>query len=403
MTLTPERARSATPAVVDLVQQVVGSTGDLAGAVSLPPAVYTSPEFYEFERDAVFAGSWLFLCHVSSLREAGDHVVVAVAGEPLVVTRDAAGAIHVLSSLCRHRSFPVVQESGNAKQLRCPYHYWSYGLDGRLLAAPSMEPAHTLAELRADLCLPSFPVEVWNGFVFTHLGTDPEPLAPTLAALDQEFADHSMADLQVGDHVTTSGLPWNWKNMLENALEAYHTSFIHSGYHDNAPARLVQFLDFDADRENGIMRYAPFLTEDGGFLTEDGKAAFPSLPLVSAEQRGRITFASVPPTMFVSMKGDSAVVFRITPDAVDRITLDITWLYPAETIARPDFPELMARQRAFSDLVNAQDMAANATMYQALTARSAVRGPYSPQEATLPQLNEWLLRRYQAGLVADGG
>jgi phenylpropionate dioxygenase-like ring-hydroxylating dioxygenase large terminal subunit len=386
------------PEVTRLVREVAGSAGELAQAVSLPPEVYTSPEFYEFERDAVFAGSWLYLCHVSAVADPGDVLPVTVAGEPLVVTRDAGGELHVLSALCRHRSFPVVSEPANTRQLRCPYHYWSYGLDGALLTAPAMDPAHELADLRARLCLPSFPVEVWNGFVFTHLGPDPEPLAPALAPLDGEFRDHDTAGLRIGDSVTLTGLPWNWKNMQENALEAYHTSFVHRGYHDNAPARLVRFLGFDPDTDAGIMRFAPFLTEDGGFLTDDGTAAFPLLEGLTREQRSRIVFAAVPPTMFVSMKPDSVMVFRITPEAHDAITLHVDWLFPGTTLARPDFAELMARQRAFFEVVNGQDMDVNARMYAALRSRSACRGPYSPQEATLPQLNGWLLRRYTAAL-----
>lgn len=407
MTVAPLRLTgppAGYPSIADLVEQVSASTGDLGNALSLPPGVYASPHFYEFERSAVFANSWLYLCHVCALPNPGDYLSITVAGEPLVVTRDQAGDLHVLSSLCRHRSFPVVEaeERGNAGQLRCPYHFWSYALDGSLQTAPNMEPAHSLGDLRATICLPRFPVTVWNGFVFTHLGENPEPLEPTLARLDGEFAAHNTAEMKIGDSVVLRGQPWNWKNMLENALEAYHTSFIHRGYHDNAPARLVQFLGFDADTENGIMRYARFLNPDGGFLTEDGKAAFPVIEGLTAEQRGRTVYASVPPAMFVSMKPDSMMVFRITPEAHDRITLAVDWLYPEATLAQENFAALIARQREFFDIVNGQDSMANERMFAALGSRFAARGPYSPQEATLPQFNAWLLKKYRAGLAGSG-
>ncbi|TQS43187.1 aromatic ring-hydroxylating oxygenase subunit alpha [Cryptosporangium phraense] len=381
-----------------LVEQVARSAGDLPSAISLPPRSYTSPEFYEFERDAVFGDSWLYLCHVSEVASPGDVLPITVAGEPLVVTRDQSGEIHVLSSLCRHRSYPVIAEPANTRSLRCPYHYWSYGLDGRLQNAPSMDPAHRLADLKATYCLPSFPVEIWQGFVFTHLGDDPEPLWPTLERLAPEFAAHRTSEMVVGGGLVLKDQPWNWKNMMENALEAYHTSFIHRGYHENAPARLVEFLDFDPDTENGIMRYAPFLQEDGGFLQEDGKAAFPVIDGLTKEQRSRVVYAAVPPTMFVSMKPDSMMVFRITPDAHDRLTHSVTWLFPPATVQMPEFDELMAKLRGFFDVINGQDAEANANMFAGLSARNAARGPFSPQEATLPQLNGWLLRRYRAAL-----
>jgi phenylpropionate dioxygenase-like ring-hydroxylating dioxygenase large terminal subunit len=404
MTLTPMRPSTARPPleVADIVEQVAASAGDVAEAISLPPETYTSPEFYDFERATVFGANWLYVCHVSALARPGDFVSLTVAGEPLIATRGSDGSVRVLSGLCRHRSYPLLDanETGNASALRCPYHFWSYGMDGALQTAPNMEPAHTLRELRDSICLPSFPVEIWNGFVFTHLSADPEPLAPTLARLEEEYVAHRTAELVVGDSVVLTGLPFNWKNMLENALEAYHTSFLHRGYHDSAPARLVQFLDFDDQTENGIMRYAPFLVEGGGFLNKDGKAAFPLIEGMTREQRSRIVFASAPPTMFVSMKPDSVMVFRITPESHDRMTLAVDWLFPQDTIEREDFPELMARQREFFEIVNGQDMVANERMYNGLKASNACRGPYSPQEATLPQLNGWLLRNYRAGLSA---
>ncbi len=405
MTLTPARSGAVPETVASIVEQVSDSTGEVADAISLPPAAYISPAFYDFERTAVFQRSWVYVCHVSAVAEPGDYVSVTVAGEPLVITRHSDGAAKALSALCRHRSYPLLEanERGHSTSLRCPYHYWSYGTDGALQTAPSMEPAHTLRELRASICLPSFAVEVWNGFVFVHLrpgsqGPEPEPLAPTLTRLDEEFRAHRTAELVIGDSVVLEGLPWNWKNMLENALEAYHTSFLHSGYHESAPARLVQFLGFDPQDENGIMRYAPFLEEGGGFLSSDGKAAFPLIEGMTREQRSRIVYAAAPPSLFVSMKPDGVMVFRITPDAHDRMTLAVDWLYPRETLELPGFGELIARQREFFDTVNGQDMVANERMYAGLSAANACRGPYAPQEATLPQFNGWLLRHYRAGL-----
>jgi phenylpropionate dioxygenase-like ring-hydroxylating dioxygenase large terminal subunit len=402
MTTTPTRPQvSHVGGIAEIVEQVAASAGDVAEAISLPPATYISPSFYDFERSAVFARNWLYVCHISSVAHPGDFVSLTVAGEPLIITRSSDGSVRALSGLCRHRSYPLLDanETGNATTLRCPYHFWSYGMDGSLATAPNMEPAHTLRELRDSICLPSFPVEIWNGFVFTHLGTDPEPLAPTLARLDEECVAHRTAELVIGDSVVLTGLPFNWKNMLENALEAYHTSFLHRGYHDSAPARLVQFLGFDEQTENGIMRYAPFLQEGGGFLNKDGKAAFPLIEGMTRDQRSRIVFASAPPTMFISMKPDSVMVFRITPESHDRMTLAVDWLFPQSSIEREDFPELMARQREFFEIVNGQDMVANERMYNGLKAANACRGPYSPQEATLPQLNGWLLRSYRAGLA----
>jgi phenylpropionate dioxygenase-like ring-hydroxylating dioxygenase large terminal subunit len=383
------------PNIDSVIDQIRDSVGSVETARTLPPECYTQDAFYEFERDAIFGHSWLYLCHQSEIPNAGDYVSVTMANEPLIVTRDKDMSVHALSAICRHRSFPVERGQGNAKFLRCPYHSWTYGLDGRLIGAPDMAPGHALADLRANTCLPSFQVEIWNGFIFANFDSNAPPLAPTLGRLNNELEGYHLDDLVVARTVVLQNLPWNWKNMLENALDAYHTSYIHKGYHEQAPARLVQFAEF-LPEDNAVLRFAPLLKPGGGFLNEDGTAAFPILPGVRGEQLGRILYASVPPALFMSVKPDNAMIFRVAPESAGSIALTATWLFAPTTIEMPEFEELMNRQLDFFDIVNGQDMDANARTYEGLNSRFAVRGPYSAQESSLPQFNEWLYRRYAA-------
>ncbi|MCU1453682.1 MAG: hypothetical protein JWN46_1828 [Acidimicrobiales bacterium] len=388
------------PAVLAIVDEVGRSVGDVAGARSLPPAAYTSERFYEFERDAIFRRSWLFLCHVGELPVPGSFQAVTVADEPLLVTRDEHGGIHVVSAVCQHRGYVIAEVDGEARHLRCPYHAWTYGLDGRLLAAPSMAPAHDLDDLKASIRLPSLRVEVWQGLVFANFDPDAEPLAPTLERLTPHVEPYAIEDLVVVDSLTLPDLPFNWKNMQENALEEYHTTYVHRGYHENAPAHLVRHHDF-APGDGAVYRHAGLVQRAGEPLPN-----FPVFPIpegLPEELYHQMLFFAVPPLNFAAVEALGIKMFRITPQSAGRTTLTITWMYPRTTVERHDFASLMASQRALVDVIDRPDLESNTRMFRGLRSRFAPRGPYSSQEASLPQLNEWLLERYRSFLAAGMG
>ncbi|MDY7099577.1 MAG: aromatic ring-hydroxylating dioxygenase subunit alpha [Actinomycetota bacterium] len=393
--INPLSARAETPdELVDrVVDEVAESVLDVASARTMPPEAYTSEAFAAFEREAVFMRSWLYLCHASEIAEPGDRLSVTVADEPLIVTRDLEGTIHVLSAVCQHRGFVIPDDDGEGRHLRCPYHYWTYGLDGRLVGAPSMTPAHDLDHLKATISLPRLRVEVWHGLVFANFDPDAEPLAPTLAKLDPEVAPYGFEDLVVVDSRTFADLPFNWKNMQENALEQYHTTYVHRGWHENAPAHLVTHPTFE-EGEGGVFRHAGLVQRAGEPI--EGFPPFPVMEGLPDELYERILFFAVPPLNFGAVEAMGIKMFRIVPQAAGLTTLTITWLYPRSTIARDDFDELMAGQLALIEAIDQPDLESNIGMYRGLRSRFAPRGPYSPYEATLPQFNAWLLERYRA-------
>ena len=195
-----------------ILSAAVDSVGSTATARAMPPRAYLSDAFHAFEREAVFGREWLMLCHDSEVAEPGSRLAVTVLDEPLLVTRDDAGQIHVLSAVCQHRSYVMSDDTGSsAKVLRCPYHAWTYGLDGCLVGAPLMSRDRDLDELRARIRLPSLRVEVWQGLVFANFDPDAEPLAPRLAALESAMAPYQPLDLVVARSVEYPDLPYNWK------------------------------------------------------------------------------------------------------------------------------------------------------------------------------------------------
>ena len=189
------------------------------------PEAYRSEAVFEAERSAIFEREPVPVCRVESLAEAGAFVAGSVAGEPLVVLRTASGAIVALSNVCRHRYATMLEGQGCAASIVCPYHRWTYDLDGRLIGAAFMEGADVFRA--SDVALHHFHAEVWNGWVFVSLHAPVTPLASRLAALAEALAEHRLADWRA---VRTIDFPsdCNWKAMVEGFIESYHHMGVHA-------------------------------------------------------------------------------------------------------------------------------------------------------------------------------
>ena len=145
----------------------------IAAGHGLPAACYRDPEFLELEREHVLRPGWHAIARWDDLPNPGDYASVDICGEPLLLVRDDAGTLRVFSRVCRHRAHTVVEGTGNATCFTCPYHRWTYGLDGVLRAAPLMDGA-----VNADNCgLPELRTEAWLGFVLVTLDPDAESIS----------------------------------------------------------------------------------------------------------------------------------------------------------------------------------------------------------------------------------
>jgi Rieske 2Fe-2S family protein len=201
---------------------------------TLPAWAYRSPEFFQAERREIFARTWLLVGHVSQLREPGDYVSMTIAGEPIAVVRGKDGELRAFSNVCRHRAARVLDGAGNCgKAMRCPYHGWTYGLDGQLLAIPE-KTGFPGFDKDANGLWP-LSVGVAAGFVFASLAPDPVPLAEYLGPFEEWLAPYRPERL-VRYGVGTDVLPINWKNSIDNYLEGYHIPVGHPG--------LLRLLDY---------------------------------------------------------------------------------------------------------------------------------------------------------------
>jgi phenylpropionate dioxygenase-like ring-hydroxylating dioxygenase large terminal subunit len=380
--------------------------GHDAAAPMLPKQCYTSPSFFAFERDAVFTRNWVCVGRVDQLAEPGDAFAMSVAGEPLIIARGTDGEIRAMGAVCRHRGHVLSCGGDQPKGLfRCPLHFWTYDLDGRLVGAPRMGDA--LAKLRDTVRLPPVRTALWHGFIFVNLDGKAPELAPSLAKVEPCWANYPEADMVTVPPVqATVPVPWNWKIQLENFTDAYHPEFVHRGTHDFAPSippgSGVEFTDM-ADGDNAIMRNVPMLSPDGGMM-RDGwgpEAMFPAIAGLSPRQHNWLSFVMVPPNLQLMFAPGAVSYTLLVPEGVeatyassDRVTGG-GWILPRSTVALPDFAERAAAVREGAGKIWAQDVPVNNAMQAGKRSRFMPDGIYGPLETTLVQFNAWLLRAYR--------
>ena len=381
---------------IDL-QALEASTRPVSEAVMLPPEVYTSPAFYDFEMEAVFAREWVCVGRTEQIPNPGDYFTVTVVNDPLIVVRGEDGVIRAMSSVCRHRGAVLAEGAGNCgTRLACPYHAWTYDLQGRLRGAPEM--ARTPGFDRATTRLPQVALEDWKGFLFVNLDGQAPPLGPRLAEVDRLIANYHLEELSALPPATYEQ-PWNWKVMIENAMECYHCSYLHAGYHDCAPTRNLVIPPPLSHVEEVLVMRVRTTHPDAAFNPTE-RVFFPVIETLSEEDRSYFTWVNVLPNLILSCNADNVHYLLTLPRGPKAITLQVGWSFPASTLALPRFGDIWQMQAVAWQPILEQDTLVNQRVQQGLQSRFAPRGRYAWYEEHLVLFNRWLVKRYRQALEA---
>jgi len=355
---------------------------------SMPPTFYTSEAFLDLERERVFRRQFVCIGHVGEIPHPGDFFTTELVGEPLLVTRDEHGAVRVLSNVCRHRGNMVaVQSAGTAARFTCGYHAWTYGLGGRLLAAPFMDRNTTFR--KAACSLPSFHSELWNGFIFVDLHGQCEPLVPRLRKLDSMIANYQMAERCLVYH-TEDAWRTNWKNLAENFMEGYHLTATHTTtLHPITPTELCEKIEGDDAFTGYRAHYNPATPERGPFPPG----------LTREEQRCSPLFCVFPNLVF-SVAPHFTLYVCLRPETVDRVAL--RWgVAGVET--NPEAP-VVRSYVALCHAFNAEDRSKLETLQIGLKSRHFADGPLAaaPFEGTIWDIYRYLARQLVGGQMRTG-
>ncbi|MFY8146686.1 MAG: aromatic ring-hydroxylating oxygenase subunit alpha, partial [Rhodobacter sp.] len=195
-------------------------------AVAMPKSVYTSPEFAALEQRHIFARDWLCAGRADALRAPGDYLTMDISGEPILVLRDQDGIVRAMSNVCRHRMSTLLEGRGTTRSIVCPYHAWTYNLDGTLRAAPAMTRNDGFCKDR--IALPPVRCEVWLGWIMVTLNPDAPPVADRLAGVSDLIGPFQM-EAYVESFREEFRWATNWKVLAENFMESYHLPVCHAG------------------------------------------------------------------------------------------------------------------------------------------------------------------------------
>lgn len=197
--------------------------------MSLKATAYTDPRWYNADIQGVIAKTWQWVCHLEKLRNPGDYIAAEIAGHPIAVVRDREGRLRAFYNVCKHRAHHLLEGFGNTTRIMCPYHAWTYRLDGQLVRAPHTE---TLENFNVnDICLDQVQVEEFCGFVYVNL--DPKALSLSKQSGDLETEIRHWApdiDGLTFGHRLTYEIRSNWKNVVDNFLECYHCPTAHKDF-----------------------------------------------------------------------------------------------------------------------------------------------------------------------------
>lgn len=373
----------------DLMDQGRKTVGpSMERASTLPPACFTDPEFYRQEIETIFKKEWLCVGHVSQIRNAGDFFTTELFDEPIVVTRDRDGVVHALSSVCRHRWMPVVEGSGNTKTLSCPYHRWTYALDGQLMGAPLMEGA---ADFDAKKCrLPSYALELWQGWIFVSMDPAATPLAPRVESLNDELRPWKIEEMEALEPIEFDS-PFNWKVLVDNFMEAYHHIAIHADTFEKPHPAKLTFVD-EIEEPYSVLRMP---THDGS----DMETVFPPVEELTEQQRKMFSAFNLYPNHLFACMPDYVAWYQFELKSVDRFNLKTNLLLPPGVKDDPAYAGIIELAQGAAKHIHEEDIIACDGVQKGLQSSTAKPGRLSHLERAIWEHHQWILERIGAGQI----
>jgi Rieske 2Fe-2S family protein len=346
------------------------------GSKTLPAVWYISPEVFAQEEERISRSQWLCVGREESLPRAGDFFTVERAGESLIVTRDAGDRVHAFYNVCRHRGTRLCSEAAGhfTGSIQCPYHAWTYALDGELKVARNM--AEVPGFDRAEYPLKEAAVALWEGFIFINLSERSDEFERVFAPLIGRFSRWNVANLQTARSITYE-LACNWKLVFLNYSECYHCPLVHPQLDKLSPSDSGR-----NDLSEGVFLggYSE-LRERGTSLATSGRSSREPLGSVGGDDLDRVYYYTIFPSLLLSLHPDYAMAHYCKPLAADRTEVTCAWLFDPNAIANPDFDP--ADVVEFWDLTNRQDWHVNELTQRGLSSRAYSPGPYSNAEGLL--------------------
>ena len=359
---------------------------------ALPLWCYTSERFFRAEMERLLLPGWTYLERLDIVPGRGDFHALTYMNIKLVIARGTDDKVRVFANTCRHRGATVAEGSGTCKAFRCPYHAWTYALDGSLLGAPAYHDANGKPLItesnKHDFGLVEIESDSWGGFLFVKFKQTPETLADHLGNLPEQLASHRLEDMVCARRVVYE-MDANWKCFVENYSDGYHIPTVHRD--SLARWKTTDYLQIEPTA-NG---QASFARHKGSqlLLPFPGYDGFPPMPQIEEDRREGTFFVTIRPTMMMTMGNDGALAFKSEPISATKSRLTVSSLFPKSALARNDFEELAKNYYRRNEIVVGEDVAISLRQYAGLQSPYARIARLCRTETSLNRIANWILDR----------
>lgn len=357
-------------------------------ARAMPTSVYTSEDFVEAELKHVFSKDWYCVGRADALSKTGDYVTAELAGQPIVVLRDADHQLRAMSNVCLHRMSTLLQGRGNAKTIVCPYHAWTYNLDGKLRGAPAM--TQNDAFCKDHYRLPQVRCEEWLGWVFVCLDPGAEPVSVQLAEVADMIAAYDMTNYSESfyeEHVWDT----NWKVLAENFMESYHLPVCHAG----TIGGLSKLEDMVCPPGRPAFNYHTILKDESLRIA----MAHPTKnDRLKGEERRTTYLLALYPSLMITLTPGYFWYISLHPKGPGQVHIRFGGGMSNDFAEDTDISENFTQLKTLLDEVNVEDRGCTEKVFNGLCSDAATPGHLSHLERPNYDFAQYLMGKIAAGL-----
>jgi phenylpropionate dioxygenase-like ring-hydroxylating dioxygenase large terminal subunit len=365
-----------------LQQQLAAVIPDQNRSFGIPPACYADPGLLSLERQAVFHQGWVGLGRADRWPQGGDYSALEIAGVPLIVVRNRQGQLKAFANSCRHRGSQMLTGDGNCRKIKCPFHWWSYDLDGRLKVYARMENALDFDP--GEFGLVEFPVALRSGFAFTSFTQAPPDIDSWLAEFDAYHAPWSLENWRT-TRVREFEVDSNWKTFIEVFNEYYHLPMVHPDS--------INWLYPEPDPADAVSGcYTTQFGATGGaaaLMADTQEFALPAAPGLQGREALGVRYTWIYPNITFALAQDSMWIYQAFPLSADRCQVIQTICFPTESVALEDFAARAVHYYARIDAALEEDLPFLAQQQVGLNSKFARQGRFSTLEPSLANFAYW--------------
>lgn len=354
-------------------------------ARAMPPSVYTSEDFLALETSSIFANEWFCVGRADALANSGDYVTLDLANQPIIVLRDKEGVLKAMSNVCRHRMSVLLEGRGNTRSIVCPYHAWTYNLDGSLRGAPAMDQNEGFC--KSDYRLPDVRCEEWLGWVFVTLNPDVPPVARQLSKVEDLVGDYDMANYSE-TFFETHLWDTNWKVLAENFMESYHLPVCHAG----TIGGLSKLDEMICPPGEDAFNYHTILKDE----TLKIAMAHPSNQRMEGDRRRTTYLLAIYPSLLITLTPGYFWYLTLHPHGVGRVKIGFGGGMSNDYANDPDAQDNFKKLKTLLDDVNVEDKGCTEKVYRGLCSQAATPGHLSHLERPNYDFAQYINARMQA-------